>query len=307
MAIAAHRSTTSGIIAGPTCLPGRPGTLTRPNDCSPLLASNPVVVTVANAKGGVGKTSIVANLSALGAAKGHRVLAIDLDPQGNLSTDLGCKSRSDSGRSLGHLLRGSGPVRPIRDVRQNLDIWPGGPELATVVPGALIPIVENPLATAIAATGTTYDVVFVDCPPTLGPTIDAGLAVADQLIVPIRADHASLDGLGLIGDRVRAISERNSSLTLMGVVLFDVSRTATALVQDVADALKSELAGLDPRPLPAIRRSERSAFEMRKAGKLAHEYALNAPANSTAANLAQDYAALGEHVYERIEAARRAR
>ena len=261
----------------------------------------PVIVAVANAKGGVGKTSIVANLAGIAAGQGRRVLTIDLDPQGNLATDFGCKDRSDAGRSLADLLSGRGRVEVVRQVRTNLDIWPGGPELSAIVPGALIPMADDPLAEAIAACAHEYDIVFIDCPPTLGPLVDAGLSAAELLIVPIRADHASLDGLNLIGDRIRTVRERNSALELMGVVLFDVSRNATALVRDVADALNRDLAGLEPRPLPAIRRSERSAFEMRKDGHLAHEHAVSASEGSPSANLAADYAALADTVLARID------
>lgn len=286
-------------MADPTARP-------EPASPTPSRERGPVVVAVANAKGGVGKTSIVANLAGIAAGQGRRILTIDLDPQGNLATDLGCKQRSDRGRSMADLLSGRGPVRVIRDVRPSLDMWAGGPELSAIVPGALIPMADDPLAEAIAATTDEYDIVFVDCPPTLGPLVDAGLGAAQLLIVPVRADHASLDGLNLIGDRIRTVRERNPDLELLGVVLFDVSRNATALVRDVATALKRDLAGLKPRPLPAIRRSERSAFEMRKAGHLAHEHA-STTSGSPSENLAADYAALAADVLTRVDALAQAR
>ena len=272
-----------------------------PDASTPPHPGGPVIIAVANAKGGVGKTSIVSNLAGIAAAQGRRVLGIDLDPQGNLATDFGCKDRSDQGESLADLLSGRGPVRPVGHVRPGLDIWTGGPALSAIVPGALIPMTEHPLAAAIAATENDYDLVLIDCPPTLGPLVDAGLSAAERLIVPIRADHASLDGLNLIGDRIRTVRERNPGLELLGVVLFDVSRNATALVRDVAEALKRDLAGLEPRPLPAIRRSERSAFEMRKAGNLAHEHAASAAPDSPASHLAADYATLAAEVFGRID------
>lgn len=283
-----------------------PSTRPEPTSATGARKRGPVVVAVANAKGGVGKTSIVSNLAGLAARQGRRVLTVDLDPQGNLATDFGCKARSDGGRSLADLLSGRGTVRVVRDVRPYLDLWPGGPDLSAIVPGALIPMADDPLAEAIAAVADDYDVVFIDCPPTLGPLVDAGLSAAELLIIPIRADHASLDGLNLIGDRIRAVRQRNADLELLGVVLFDVSRNATALVRDVADALKRDLAGLEPRPLPAIRRSERSAFEMRKTGHLAHEHAA-AAGDTPAENLASDYAALAVDVFSRVDAVARDR
>jgi chromosome partitioning protein len=268
-----------------------PVTITIP----PARPARPAVVAVANAKGGVGKTSIVANLAGLAAASGSRVLAIDLDPQGNLAIDLGYRERSDNGRGLASVFRTTGDALTVTNVRPGLDAWPGGPDLVATVPSALIPEVAHPLTEAIAATGASYDIVFIDCPPALGPLVDAGLMVADLLLVPIRADHASLDGLAMISERFSHAQVVNSRLELLGVTLFDVSRAATALVRDIAAAIGAGFAGHEPRLLPAIRRSERSAFEMRSRGLLAHEYA-GAATDSPAAHLADDYRELARQV-----------
>lgn len=230
------------------------------------------VIAVANAKGGVGKTSIVANIAGLAARAGWQVLAIDLDPQGNLATDLGYQDRTDLGRSLSQTLRDASEPTTIHAVRPGLDVWAGGPALASAVPSALIPQFDYPLSETISATGTTYDLVFIDCPPALGPLVDAALLAAEYLLVPIRADHASLAGLGMITDRFHQVRSVNQGLELLGVTLFDVSRAATAIVREVAEAIREGSRGVEPRLLPAIRRSERSAFEMRRLGLLAHEH-----------------------------------
>ena len=189
--------------------------------CSQGSTIGPATVAIVNAKGGVGKTSLVANLASWMASAGHRVLAVDLDPQGNLAHDLGYLEQTDNGRHLLDALRGTGPPLTLREVRPGLDVWCGGPQLARSV-GALIPRSDNPLTDALAAVAGRYDVVFVDCPPALGPLIDAALLAANLLIVPVRADHASLHGLEMIGDRFREVRPQSTGTELLGVTIFDV-------------------------------------------------------------------------------------
>ncbi len=231
------------------------------------------VIAIASAKGGVGKTSLTANLAGIAALAGWRVLAIDLDPQGNLATDLGYGRESDEGRELSETLRSATLPVGLSQVRPGLDVWAGGPVLTAGVRASLIPESDHPLATAIAATGERYDLVFVDCPPALGPLVDAGLSAARWLVVPVRADHASLAGLEMMAARFRQMKAGvNPHLALLGVVLFDVSPQSTAIIREVSDEILVHLAGVAPLLDPPIRRSERSAFDMRRLGLLAHEY-----------------------------------
>lgn len=260
----------------------------------------PVIVAVVNAKGGVGKTSLVANLAGWMARAGKRVLAVDLDPQGNLAHDLGYLDRTDNGRQLFEVLRGTAPPMTLHDIRPGLDVWCGGPRLARSV-GMLIPRSANPLLDALTEVAGRYDVVFVDCPPALGPLIDAALLAADLLIVPVRADHASLHGLEMIGERFREVRPSSSGAELLGVTIFDVSRRATALPAEVARSIRVGFDGGHPRILSAIRRSERAAFEMRASGRIAQEYADAHPGSQSAANLAADYEALAIQVLEELE------
>lgn len=233
----------------------------------------PTVIAVANAKGGVGKTSLVANAAGIATLAGWRVLAIDLDPQGNLATDLGYQQHSDGGRSLATTLRRGGVPKALTDVRSRLDVWPGGPSLQAGLHQSLIPEVDHPLSAAIEAGSGRYDLVFIDCPPTLGPLVDAGLIAADWLLIPVRADHASLHGLDMMLERYEQVrSSVNGRLQLLGVALFDVSPQSTAIIAEIAEAVRGKVGGLAPLLRPPIRRSERSAFDMRRMGLLAHEY-----------------------------------
>jgi chromosome partitioning protein len=224
-----------------------------------------------------------------------RVLAIDLDPQGNLAHDLGYRDRTDDGRNLIEVLRGTASPATLDGVRPGLDVWSGGKRLAQSV-GLLIPSASHPLVGALATVADRYDAVFIDCPPSLGPLIDTALMAADRLIVPIRADHASLHGLEMIGERFREIGDVNTGLALLGVTIFDVSRGATALAQQIALALYQGFDGGNVPILPSIHRSERAAFEMRAAGLLAHEYAERHLNSGPAAKLASDYESLSHPV-----------
>jgi chromosome partitioning protein len=119
---------------------------------------------VVNGKGGVGKTSLTANLAGLYAAAGYRTLAIDLDPQGNLGDDLGYLGAglSDNGAELVDALRARRAYRPLRDVRPGLDVLAGGPVLSelnsatsTVVTSAPTPCWPSPAAWRRSPTTTT--------------------------------------------------------------------------------------------------------------------------------------------------------
>src|SRR5206468_10346854 len=90
----------------------------------------PGCVMVSNGKGGVLKTSLTANVAGLSAASGWRVLAVDLDPQGNLASDLGMLDASDGGEGLLRAVAEQAPLEPLRDVRPGLDLVAGGPRTA---------------------------------------------------------------------------------------------------------------------------------------------------------------------------------
>jgi cellulose biosynthesis protein BcsQ len=127
------------------------------------------VVVVAQGKGGVGKTSLTANVSGLAALAGHRVLAVDLDPQGNLARDLGY-GQSD-GESLLQAVVAGIPVPVTGDVRPGLDVVAGGPAVADLLGLALARSsrggrdLADLLLASLAPVVSAYDLVLVDTPP----------------------------------------------------------------------------------------------------------------------------------------------
>ena len=217
-----------------------------------LLESRPIrrgdtrVVSIANQKGGVAKTTTSVNLGTALALRGHRVLIVDLDPQANATTGLGI-DRAGVERSTYDLLAGDASVADV--VRptaiKNLSVVPASLDLA----GAEIELAgamarEKRLAEALVGARGHYELVFLDCPPSLGLLTVNALAAAQDLIVPVQCEYYALEGLGQLvetADRVRR--SLNPELRIAGFVLtmFD---GRTKLASQVADEVKAHFGDL---------------------------------------------------------------
>ena len=267
------------------------------------------VVAIANGKGGVGKTSIAANGAGTAAAGGWRVLAVDLDPQGNLARDLGYHDRSDHGRALADAVEHAAPVVPMPDVRDRLDVIAGG-HATEEIEVRLRATGPEELARVITAAAGPYDLVLVDCPPATGILLDAALHAARWLLVPTRGDAASLDGLARVARRFASVREEaNPDLELLGVVLFNFGVKDTATLTAARGQVAADLAGAAPVLTSFVRNSRKAPDDMRELGLTAIEYeetAATAPRwfvdrgarrySRSAGGLAEDYAALTDEV-----------
>jgi len=181
----------------------------------------PRVIAIANQKGGVGKTTTAVNLGAALAEAGFRVLVVDLDPQGNASTGLGVNPR-DVESSIYDVLMMDAPALDCVEPTslKNLFVLPATIDLA----GAEIELVsafsrELKLRRALDAVRSEYDVILIDCPPSLGLLTVNGLAAADDVIVPVQSEYYALEGLGQLLKNVAMVRSLNPNLDVRGIVL----------------------------------------------------------------------------------------
>jgi chromosome partitioning protein len=182
----------------------------------------PRVISIANQKGGVGKTTTAVNLGAALAELGHRVLVIDLDPQGNATTGMGISHRNVEG-SIYDVIMNDAPVEDCVEPTsvRNLFVVPATIDLA----GAEIELVpafsrELKVRRALANVRDDYDFTFIDCPPSLGLLTVNGLAASDDVIVPIQCEYYALEGLGQLLRNVSLVrTNLNPTLEVRGIVL----------------------------------------------------------------------------------------
>lgn len=201
------------------------------------------VIVVANQKGGVGKTTTAINLSACLAEAGQKVLSIDMDPQGNMTSGLGVDKDSVE-NTVYELLLGETDIRPClqKTEMENLDLIASNINLAA----AEIELIgedekEFILQKALEEIRSDYDFVIVDCPPSLNVLTINSMCAADTVLVPIQCEYYALEGLSQLIHTIDLVRDRlNPKLEIEGVV-FTMYDARTNLSLQVVENVKSNL------------------------------------------------------------------
>lgn len=177
------------------------------------------IITLANQKGGVAKTSSCINLGAALAEQQQRVLLVDLDPQSSLTAAVGINPAALS-LSIFNVMVARQPIRDIIQTSGRMQIAPATIDLAAAEAHLVNEVSrEHVLGDALADIAEAFDFILIDCPPSLGQLTINGLSCADEVLIPITCHYLALRGLEQLMDSIEKVQRRaNRRLRVLGVL-----------------------------------------------------------------------------------------
>ena len=201
------------------------------------------IIAIANQKGGVGKTTTSINLSSCIAAKGKKVLVIDIDPQGNTTSGFGIE-KNELENTVYELILGDISIEDciVKDIFPNISILPSNVNLAAAEIELIgIDKKEYILKNEVDWVKDRYDFIIIDCPPSLSLLTINAMTTADSVLVPIQCEYYALEGLSQLIHTINLVKERlNPDLDMDGVV-FTMFDARTNLSSQVVDSVKNHL------------------------------------------------------------------
>ena len=197
------------------------------------------IISIVNQKGGVGKTTSVVNIGAFLAEAGKKVLLVDFDSQGNMSSGVGISKEKPT---VYELIAGISSIQQAMKKTPVENLWAIAASID--LSGAAIELVDKEgreffLKKALEPVRSEFDYILIDCPPSLGILTLNGLAAADEILIPMQCEYFALEGVSLLLHTVTRVQQSINPKLVIGGVFFTMFDSRTRLAQDVVRQVKA--------------------------------------------------------------------